>query len=482
MGNNLNEIPCRLLKNKFNIKDIIQIKDIITNHYVKFDIEYLGKNNFNGWQVDKNERFLLGNYIVTHNSRLKNGKDAASPRYIWTELEKIATMIYNPIDDPVLNNQFEDGLPIEPEYYVPIIPMILVNGTQGIGTGFSTKIPPYNPKDIIYNLKLKIKGKEMEELNPWWQGFEGTVAKVDDYNYEIYGAYQIKENKLIITELPVGEATGDYKEFLEKLLEGDETKKAVVAKVPIKGKKVPAKKPIVKKEENPFLSYKENNTDEKVYFELTFEDGYLNDSKDIEKIYHLVKKYSINNMNLFDRNGTIKKYNSVLDIINEYYNVRLLYYEKRKAYQLELLEYQLKLISYKVKFILMIIDKKLIVNNKKKSELEEELENLKFPKMGKNIKDTDDSYNYLLSMPIYNLTKEKIDELKNQENDKQTEFDILNKLQVHDIWLTELDKLEKEYDLWTKHKIEIPKVSKKKNDTTKIKKSDTTKIKKSKVV
>jgi DNA topoisomerase-2 len=347
--------------------------------------------------------------------------------------------------------------------------MILVNGTQGIGTGFSTKIPPYNPKDIISNLKLKINGKDMEEMNPWWQGFEGTIAKVDDYNYELYGAYQIKDNKLIITELPVGESTSDYKEFLEKLLEGDEIKKQP-SKTPIKGKKAPVKKAVIK--ENQFLSYKENNTDDKIYFELTFEDGFLDGSNDIEKQYHLVKKYSLNNMNLFDKNGTIRKYNSVLDIIDEYYNVRLEYYEKRKTYQLELLEYNLKLISYKVKFILLIIDKKLIVNNKKKSDLEDELEKLKFPRLGKNKNDNDLSYNYLISMPIYNLTKEKIDELKNQELDKQTEFDILDKMSINDIWLNELIKLEKEYASWIKGN------HGKKNDS--IKKSDKSKSKKSK--
>jgi DNA topoisomerase-2 len=151
-------------------------------------------------------------------------------------------------------------------------------------------------------------------------------------------------------------------------------------------------------------------------------------------------------MNLFDKNGTIQKYNSVLDIINEYYSVRLEYYEKRKVYQLQLLEYSLKIISYKVKFILLIIDKKLIVNNKKKTDLEEELEKLKFPRLGKNKNDNDLSYNYLLGMPIYNLTKEKIDELKEQELDKQTEFDILDKMSITDIWLNELIKLEKEYD------------------------------------
>ncbi len=402
---------------------------------------YMGSNNIN--ILKPNGQF--GTRLVA------SGKDAASPRYIWTELEKLTTMIYNPIDDPVLIHQDEDGLPIEPEYYVPVIPMILVNGTQGIGTGFSTKIPPYNPKDIINNLKLKLKGKEMEEMDPWWQGFEGTVAKVDNYNYEIYGSYQIKDNKLIITELPVGEATSDYKAFLEDLLEGDQNKPVKTKTVPSKGKKPPAKTQ-VKKENNPFLSYKENNTDEKIYFELTFEDGYLDGAKDIEKQFHLVKKYSLNNMNLFNRHCTINKYNNVLDIINEYYDIRIEYYEKRKAYQLDLLEFQLKLISYKVKFILMIIEKKLVVNNKKKIDIEEELENLKFPKLGKTKNDSDISYNYLLSMPIYNLTKEKIDELKHQEEDKIEEHTTLEKLSVNDMWLSELNKIEKEYDSWVKQK------------------------------
>ena len=405
--------------------------------------DYMGSNNIN--ILKPNGQF---------GSRLESGKDSASPRYIWTELEKLSCIIYNQVDDPVLNHQYEDDERIEPEYYVPILPMILINGAQGIGTGFSTKVPPYNPKDTIHNLKLKLKGKPMEEMDPWWQGFEGVVVKVDDYNYEIYGAYQIKGNKLIITELPVGESTSDYRAFLKKMLEGEETKKAptVTAKA-TKGKKPVAKKPVKKeKEDNPLLAIKDNSSDTKVYFELTFEDGYLDSAKDIEKQFKLVKKYSLNNMNLFNKHGTITKYNNVLDIIDEYFNVRLEYYEKRKAYQLELLEFQRKLISYKVKFILMIIEKKLVVNNKKKSELEEELEKLKFPKLGKSKNDTDLSYNYLISMPIYNLTKEKIDELKNQEEEKNIEYNTLENTTVHDMWLNELDKLEKEYNNWLKQK------------------------------
>jgi DNA gyrase/topoisomerase IV subunit B len=449
MGNNLNQIPCRLIRKQINIpKNIYQ-----TSHFLKFNIEYLGKDNFYGWQVDKNERFLLGNYIVTHNSRLKNGSDSASPRYIWTKLEDLTPIIFNPSDSPILINQFEDNEPIEPEYYAPIIPMILVNGAQGIGTGFATKIPPYDPIKIIDNLKRKlISNHPFEDMDPYWTGFEGSIYKVDDFNYEIYGSYQINNNKLIITELPVGESTYGYKEFLENLLAPEEPKKQAPT---TKGKTV--KKQTIKSKQIPFLGYTENNTDTKVYFELEFESGYLENTKDVDKLFHLYKKYSITNMHLFDSLGTIKKYNSPIEIMDEYYVVRFKLYEKRKEHELNILKNQLKMISNKVKFILMIVDKKIIVNNKKRLELELELEKHKFDKF-------DSSYNYLLGMPIYNLTTEKIEELKKQESDKETQYEELEKLTIETIWLNELNKLEKEYNKWINHKST-------ENNTKKVKKS-----------
>lgn len=152
-------------------------------------------------------------------TRLKGGADSASPRYIWTKLEELTPLIFNPMDSPVLNQQDDDGMPIEPEFYAPIIPMILVNGAQGIGTGFSTKVPPYNPLEIINNLKNIMNGKPFDPMDPWWQGFEGVVSKIDDFNYEIYGTWSQDDNKLTITELPVGEWTSNYKEYLEKLLD-----------------------------------------------------------------------------------------------------------------------------------------------------------------------------------------------------------------------------------------------------------------------
>jgi DNA topoisomerase-2 len=393
---------------------------------------YMGSNNIN--TLKPNGQF---------GTRLNAGKDSASPRYIWTKLEDLTPIIYNTSDEPVLQNQVEDNEPIEPVYYAPIIPMILVNGTQGIGTGFATKIPPYDPMEIIVNLKAKLlSNKEFEPMDPYWSGFEGIIAKIDEFNYEIYGTYLIKDNKLIITELPVGESTYGYKEFLEKLLEGDDNKKIV----PTKGK--PVKKVTKAKESNPFLGYTENNTDTKIYFELEFEPGYLETAKDIDKTYHLFKKYSITNMHLFDSNGTIKKYNSPVEIMDEYFDIRLALYAKRKAHELELLDYQVKIISNKVRFILMIVEKELIVNNVKKADIELELEKHKFPKLVK-----ENSYAYLLSMPIYNLTMEKIEELKEQQKDKEELYEVLEKLTIENMWLNELNKLEKEYTKWSAAKV-----------------------------
>ena len=365
------------------------------------------------------------------------------------------------MDSPVLNQQDDDGMPIEPEFYAPIIPMILVNGAQGIGTGFSTKVPPYNPSEIISNLKNIINGKSFNPMDPWWQGFEGVVSKIDDFNYEIYGTWTQDDDKLIVTELPVGEWTSTYKEYLEKLLDD----------APIRGKPddKKAKKKPKKEKENPFLSYKDNNTDTKVHFELSFEDGYLDTAKDVDKLFHLYKKYSIANMHLYGPEGHIKRYDSVEDIMRDYYQVRLEMYQKRKDYQLGILEHQLKVISYKVKFILMVVEKKLEINNKKKQEIEEKLEKHKFPKLGKSNEDTKVSYDYLLSMPIYNLTQEKIEELKQQQDEKQAEYDDLDGKTPQDIWLGELDVLEAKYEKWYSKKVQEAKesVGKKKSKKSK---------------
>jgi DNA topoisomerase-2 len=380
-------------------------------------------------------------------SRLRGGADAASPRYIWTMLDELSPIIFNPMDTPVLKQQDDDGMPIEPEYYAPIIPMVLVNGAEGIGTGFSTKIPPYNPLEIISNLRNIMSGKSYVTMDPWWQGFDGIINKLDDMNYEIYGTWTQNDNKLVITELPVGVWTYNYKEFLEKLLDDTPAKTAKDGK-----KKVAPKK----EKDNPFIGYKDNNTDTKVHFELTFEDGYLDTVRDIEKVLHLYKKYSITNMHLYGPEGHIKRYENVEEILYDYYMVRLSLYEDRKKYQLSILEHQLQIISNKTRFILMVVEKKLEINNKKKVEIEEKLEKHKFPRLANgNGKSDKTSYDYLLTMPIYSLTWEKIEELKRLQKEKEDEYDVLHKKKPEDIWSEELDVLEAKYKKWYEKNMEM---------------------------
>ena len=203
----------------------------LTGAIVGMAQNYVGSNNIN--ILKPNGQF---------GTRLQGGKDAASPRYIWTMLSDIIPTIFNKYDNMILNNQLEDGMSIEPEYYAPIIPMILVNGTEGIGTGFSTKIPNYNPVDIINNIIRFLDGEKYKSMRPYWNNFEGKVVKIDKNNYQSVGNYAIKNNKVIITELPIGEWTQNFKNFLEKQLDSEANRK-----------------------ERILMNYKDNNTDTKVY-------------------------------------------------------------------------------------------------------------------------------------------------------------------------------------------------------------------------
>ncbi len=372
-----------------------------------------GEMSLNGAIVGMAQDFVGSNNINilapqgNFGSRLLGGKDAASSRYIFTKITDISNMIFRKVDNNILNKQDEDGMPIEPEYYAPIIPMILVNGANGIGTGFSTDIPCYNPLDIISNINNIIDGKETFKMTPFWRGFTGVVEEVNN-SYETKGVYEIKKNKLIITELPIGTWTQNYKEFLEKMYEADQTNKT-----------------------KNFIGYKEHHTDTKVHFELEYNN--LESIKDIYKHFHLTTRISINNMHLYSTEGRITKYNTIDDILKEYYILRLKLYEDRRKYQLDELKRELDIISNKVRFILMVVNDELEVNKRKRSDLEKDLEKNKFPKS---------SYDYLLGMPIYQLTFEKIEELKKQEADKDNLYKQLLKKTAENIWKEELVELK----------------------------------------
>ena len=140
-------------------------------------------------------------------SRIKGGQDASSPRYIFTRLERIARCIFPEQDDKILKYLNDDGTPVEPQFYVPIIPMVLVNGSKGIGTGFSTEIICYNPKDIIAYLKNKLQNNTDDKINffPYYEGFTGEIEKISDTKFLFKGKYEkMDTDKIKVVELPIG--------------------------------------------------------------------------------------------------------------------------------------------------------------------------------------------------------------------------------------------------------------------------------------
>lgn len=363
--------------------------------------DFVGSNNIN---------LLKPNGMF--GSRRMGGKDASEARYIYTQLDNLVPYIFKKEDSGLLDYLSDDGFQIEPVFYLPIIPMILVNGACGIGTGYSTNILMYNPTDIINSLKGVIENKGIQdskqELIPWYKGYKGTISSIGNGTYSSTGVYNIENDNVIhITELPIGVWTSDYKEFLDNYVQNNPT--------------------ILK-------DYESQYTNDKIHFILHLQNNVIK-TIDIEKEFKLSNKnLSIKNMHLFDSNNVIKKYNSVDEIIYDFYVKRLEYYNERKTKYLLEMRHLLSSLNEKVRFINCIIMGQIQLMNSSKKDLEKKLDTMSFTKV-------DGSFNYLLNLPLYNLTKDKINELTNESAQLNTKILEYTNTTVETIWLKELDEL-----------------------------------------
>jgi len=381
-------------------------------------------------------------------TRIMGGSDSASPRYIHTQLHKIVDWIFPKSDLPILDRVEDDGSLVEPKFYAPVIPMVLVNGMTGIGTGFSTNIPKHNPLDIIQSIQAKLEGGSFTDIKPWFQGFKGTVIKRDDKIYVSKGLYRVISPSVIeIYELPIGKWIEDYKEFLESLM-------------PERGEKE-----LKKKKKGPVvLDYQNHCTDTEVKFIVTLKPGYLNSSQwsedeidTVEKDFNLTttKYTSVSNMHLYNAKGTITKYTHVNDILEEYYHLRLALYEKRRLHQMQELEEELKIIGSKCAFIQSIIDDKISIFRKPKITVNDILKTNKFPGCSNNKSVSCDElpdfnkitneYDYLVKLPIYTFTEEEIQKLKETKDNLEKDFLELTNKTNKDMWVEELFFLKKNY-------------------------------------
>lgn len=361
---------------------------------------FVGSNNFN-----------LIEPMGQFGTRLKGGKDSSASRYIFTKLNPLTRDIFTKEDDNILNYLNDDGYSIEPDFYVPIIPMILVNGSEGIGTGWSSNIPSYDIKDITeYCINKIVYKRKNIELNPKYNNFKGDIVW-DDSNKRYLSRGVIKKinsTQLNITELPIGVWNDKYYDFLDKLID-----------------------------DNKIKDYIKNCTDDEVNITIFVS---RIDMKDILenkfKFFNLENYLSINNMYAFDKDYELKKFKTPYEIIDHFYDVRITYYEKRKKYLVDKLEYEKNILMNKINFINGVINNKIKINKQPKDKIEISLENKKFTKI-------DNNYNYLLNMSIYSLTKEKVLELMKSFEYKKQEYDKISNIDIEKMWLNDLRKLKK---------------------------------------
>ena len=410
---------------------------------------FVGSNNINLLEPN-------GQY----GTRLKGGSDSASERYIFTQLNRLTRLIYRQEDDAVLTYINDDGQMVEPVYYAPAIPMVLVNGSKGIGTGFSTDVMPHNPLHIIAYIRALLKEDTQQHrpvIEPYFKGFKGTIKNISTETppkYLIKGTYEIiADRKVRITELPIGTWTDDYKEFLEKLMDAPAASEKDKDKEKGKGDKASAATsatPVLKE-------YSDMSTDSVVDITVTFHPSYPHTPKELqaamidseagtnklEKLLGLFTTQSTTNMNLFDAHEKLRKYANIYDIIDDYYTERLALYAKRKAAMLAQLANELRLLTNRARYIQEVLDDKLELRRQTKEAI--------FAKMtahGYEHIDGDTEFKYLLKMPMDSVTDENVKHLLSERDAKRTQHQELHDTTIQALWTKDLDELETEYNKW----------------------------------
>lgn len=405
--------------------------------------DFVGSNNLN---------LLLP--IGSFGSRLQGGKDAASPRYIFTSLNPLTRLLFPEADDPVLDYLVEENMRIEPSYYVPIIPMVLVNGADGIGTGWSTSIPNYDPLSIIENIRCHLSGKPMRDMVPYYRHFRGSIerteARTNRRTAQTDGTIQPEQpdnrvrftvsgistdtadGSVRITELPIGTWTQTYKEYVESLVQSGAVR-----------------------------DYREYHTEKSVDFLISPLKSFP---------LKIDTTISTGNMICFDPSGKLKKYASPLDIIHEFCAVRLDCYERRKQHHLETLRMELLRLANRVRFVREVVAGSLVISRRAISELLAELAAKKYEPL--------DNFEYLLGMKISSLTREKIERLEAEHAEKKKEYEILLGRTPENLWEEDLARFEKAYrEMVCEEQAEYDEEIKKKEGTKKMKRRTTAQTK-----
>jgi DNA topoisomerase-2 len=404
-------------------------------------------------------------------TRLEGGKDSAAARYIFTALEPIVGTLLSRADDPALRWVEDDGTRVEPEYYMPVLPLLLANGTEGsIGTGYSSYVPPFSPRELVAALRGRLSGAvadlEGTRLVPWWDGFRGTVTmSPDGKRVTTRGIYQFFDDegcRVRVTELPVGVWTKDYKAFLEKLLAAGEGG-AGAAKGKGKGKAVaaaPKKKAaaagagdaasVASSAPRLLRDYQENYNDVDVEFVLTLEPEYYHEARtfpaEFEKKFKLTKSHALTNMVAFNTEGRLQRFGSVGAILESFYGTRLAGYVARKTNELARMDAEIVELDARVRFVRAVVSGALVVANAEDEALLAGLKGLGLPALSGGSGDDLRGYEYLLRMRVDRLKAAAVAELEAELAAARAARVALAERTPEQLWMTDLGLFEAAYE------------------------------------
>lgn len=394
---------------------------------------FVGSNNIN---------LLLPN--GQFGTRLMGGKDHSAARYIMTQMNPLAAYIFRKEDYPLHKLQ-ENGVP---EHLISILPMVLVNGADGIGTGYSVRSAPLNVVDIIHNIKLMMKGEtELPELVPYFHHFTGTVVELtaddaSDASYTTRANYhRVDKQTIEILDLPIGVWSENYTAFLENILSGKTAtgkEATAAAKMPDYG---------LRSYESKFVETPYGDTNK--IFSLTFTaarlNEWLNDIPNFEKTFKLIgsgsqQRYSTSNLHMFTADGKLVKYESYNHILADFYTFRLAMYERRKAHLLGQYQLNININEAKIRFIEDFTSEKITIVRRKRADIIADLVKHDYPQFVEY-----PDYSYLLDIKIYNLTLEEMEKLRKKYEAAKADYAALKGKTVKQLWTEELDEFLAQY-------------------------------------
>jgi DNA topoisomerase-2 len=333
--------------------------------------------------------------------------EASAPRYIYTNGSKFLFDVITKEDDNILTRQYFEGAEIEPRFYLPTLPLLLINGSEGIASGFAQKILPRNEKEIVRYIKNRLNGKAKKPFDgkPFFNGFNGDIEAGDDNGWLIKGKFvKLTNSKVKITEIPIGYNLKGYLKVLDTL-----------------------------EEKGIINSYVDKSNDDIFEFIVTFPRGVLTKLDD-DKILDTLKliRRVTENYTAIDEDNKVRVFENIGEIMDYYIDVKLRYMQKRKDYLIETYVNDIKYLISRYVFVKMIVDKKLEIGNVPKADIEEKLDTI-----DKIIK-KEGSYDYLLNMRISSLTAEKLKELQDMIYSKKSDLDEIRQSSLQDMWLTDL--------------------------------------------